>query len=312
MNFSPKVATAFIVIASNLITASAMAWFSGLLPNIYEKPAKPRCAIIRYGEENSDNEIITSEENDPDCGIKTWKPISRNSTTPHFGQNEYQNPSGRFSVVSLPKPQPRIPLTVSRAEPQTSQSNAPVCPIEQFATQYVSLVEPSLPHDYPKYERSNFGATWADFDGDCLNTRHDLLVKTAVDPKSVTLSKSGCSVVHGKWYDPYTDKTFTTARDLDIDHIVPLAYAWAHGAWKWSDEKRLKFANDEATNLLPVRAKENREKGAAGPLEWLPPNDKYQCQYVLRFRRISLQYGLEFTQIERQQMENLQDCLCGH
>jgi hypothetical protein len=31
----------------------------------------------------------------------------------------------------------------------------------------------------------------------------------------------------------------------------------------------------------------NRSKGASGRFDWLPPNDAYQCQYVLRFWRVS-------------------------
>lgn len=57
-----------------------------------------------------------------------------------------------------------------------------------------------------------------------------------------------------------------------------------------------KFANVPA-NLLSVEASLNRQKGAKGLGEWLPP--KNQCQYILRFYRIVKLYSVELTSEEK-------------
>ncbi|WP_236079024.1 HNH endonuclease family protein [Marinobacter nauticus] len=47
------------------------------------------------------------------------------------------------------------------------------------------------------------------------------------------------------------------AAEVDIDHVVPLNWAWGHGASSWPRQKREKFANDPV-NLIPVEASLNR------------------------------------------------------
>lgn len=157
------------------------------------------------------------------------------------------------------------------------------------------------------YDRDLFGG-WADADHDCMNTRHELLAELSTGP--IQVSRNGCSVTRGRWLDPYTDGIYTNPRDLDIDHMVPLAYAWDHGAENWPAEKRVKFANDPS-NLFAVQASANRQKGADGPLDWLPPSAAFHCQYLLRFTRISLSYGLTFTNAEALAIDQLTNATCG-
>lgn len=88
----------------------------------------------------------------------------------------------------------------------------------------------------------------------------------------------------------FTGNVISDAKLLDIDHVVPLKWAWEHGAQDWSKAKRVKFANDPI-NLIAVEASLNRAKGAQGPDQWLPP--KNQCQYIVRFLRIVKQYKLQ-------------------
>jgi hypothetical protein len=118
---------------------------------------------------------------------------------------------------------------------------------------------------------------WSDFDGDCMNTRHEILQQQAVG--SVRLSPDHCYVSSGVWNDPYSGKTFTRASDLDIDHIVPLKWASDHGGALWSPNKKERFANDPV-NLLAVDDALNQAKGARGPSEWMPPNHKFRCEYL--------------------------------
>ena len=70
------------------------------------------------------------------------------------------------------------------------------------------------------YDRDLYGS-WIDADGDCQNTRHEVLIAESTEP--VTLDARGCRVVSGRWEAPYTGRVFTNAQNLDIDHFIPLA-----------------------------------------------------------------------------------------
>lgn len=151
------------------------------------------------------------------------------------------------------------------------------------------------------YDRDVFGG-WADADGDCQNTRHEHLIDLSRAP--VRLSKNGCRVIQGQWEDPYTGMTHTHAQGLHIDHLVPLYYAWRRGADRWEPEKQRRFMNDPA-NLLVVEAFVNQDKGAKGPLAWLPPDAQFHCEYLLRFMRITARYDLHHSPREQAGLEQL-------
>ena len=96
---------------------------------------------------------------------------------------------------------------------------------------------------------------------------------------------------------------------MDVDHVVPLHYASIRGAADWNAETRIRFANDPA-NLIATDASTNRRKGSDGPLDWLPPNKDFHCQYVLRFERITRQYGLGLSDREATAMRDLFGEVC--
>lgn len=138
---------------------------------------------------------------------------------------------------------------------------------------------------------------WVDEDGDCQNTRQELLIATS--KVSVQFKDARhCTVIYGEWYGVYTGKTFTKASDVDIDHIVPLAHAHRHGADKWTKAQRRIFAND-FENLVAVSDSANRSKSDKAPDEWLPPLKSYWCEYGKRWQRIKDKYRLWYSQQER-------------
>lgn len=184
----------------------------------------------------------------------------------------------------------------SLVDPAPAQTAAPARSVVAGARQFT-----------PDYDRGLYGDGWSDENADCRDTRAEVLISQSVAP--VRMRKNGCSVAAGRWNDPYTGKVFTDASDLDIDHLVPLAWAHAHGADTWDAQKRLAFAN-WAPNLFPVDASVNREKGADGPLHWLPPRTEYRCEYILRFERVVLTWGLEFTPEERAGVDEIRAHWC--
>jgi len=142
------------------------------------------------------------------------------------------------------------------------------------------------------YERGEW-PHWLDEDRDCQNTRAEILIERSIEP-----TEGECLIKKGNWYCEYTAKVFYDASKLDIDHIVPLKHAYDHGADKWSRDKRAMFANDPF-NLIAVDRGANRSKGAKGPHEWMPPNEKYGCTYVQRWMSVKALYGLDFSKQER-------------
>ena len=152
----------------------------------------------------------------------------------------------------------------------------------------LSLSSLSNAENIPAYDRGLFG-NWKDFDNDCQNTRHELLQILSLD--EFTLTDNTCRVLTGLWLDPYTNMYFSMSSELDIDHLVPLKYAWTRGAYNWPKSKRVKFSNDES-NLFAVKKSVNRQKSAMGPAMWLPPNDNFKCEYIKLFQEIVAKYDL--------------------
>lgn len=146
-----------------------------------------------------------------------------------------------------------------------------------------------------EYSREKFGSGWGDLDSDCQDSRQEALIAQSTAPVRFKDSK-GCRVTSGRWLSPYSGKTIHDPSVIDIDHVVPLKWAWEHGASKWEKSKRVALANDPI-NLLSVEASLNRQKGAKGPDEWLPPAN--HCQYLARFYRVVLKYGLGLSADEK-------------
>jgi hypothetical protein len=146
----------------------------------------------------------------------------------------------------------------------------------------------------PKYSRNQFGSGWADLNRDCQNSRMEALISQSIGKIQYKSSKK-CKVKAGKWISTFTGKTIYRASKIDIDHVVPLSWAWKHGAYKWPRNKRVQFANDPS-NLLSVEASLNRQKGDKGIGNWLPPKNK--CQYISRFLRVYKKYNLSLTSSE--------------
>jgi hypothetical protein len=152
------------------------------------------------------------------------------------------------------------------------------------------------------YHRDAFGDTWTDDNPapgghNGCDTRNDILDRDLVDKTYVSIKRCPNAVATGMLHDPYTSATVAFARGaqvgaaVQIDHIVPLALAWDLGARNWSDDMRLRFANDPA-NLLAVDGPANQDKGDSEPAAWMPPNHAFWCQYAVQFADVLRGYGL--------------------
>lgn len=153
----------------------------------------------------------------------------------------------------------------------------------------------------------SFFSGWVDTDGDCKDTRAEMLIASSSVP--VAMRRGGCSVCFGRWYDLYSGVVFDDARDVEIDHVGPLAWAWAHGASAWSKRRADKFALDPE-NLMVVSSVENRSKSSSGPDAWMPLNKAYHCQYVRKFVSIAVSYGLTVSAHEKRRIRKIEEQSC--
>lgn len=165
------------------------------------------------------------------------------------------------------------------------------------------------------YERDQFNH-WSDPDGNGCDARNDMLQR---DLDDITLRQgSNCIVESGTLHDPYTGRTidFTrgvgTSTAVQIDHIVPLSYAWQAGAADWSDAQREAFANDPH-NLIAVDGPTNGSKSDSLTGEWMPPNQEFHCEYIAHVTYVMTQYELAFTSVDDQEaiLETAADCVTG-
>lgn len=160
------------------------------------------------------------------------------------------------------------------------------------------------------YQRvRDFGPAWTDdvditWGHDGCRTREEILHRDVKAP-DLRAGTHGCVVLTGILQEPYLGKTveFTKQQPdaIQIDHVVPLSYAWRQGARAWAQGRREQLANDPL-NLLAVDGPANGAKSDSGPARWLPPNRAVRCAYVVRFGLVALKYALPVTPADRRAM----------
>ena len=157
---------------------------------------------------------------------------------------------------------------------------------------------------FPPYDRDLYGG-WIDADGDCQNTRQEVLIEESLIP--VELDSRGCRVVSGQWLGAYTGQTFTDPSDLDIDHFIPLAEAHRSGASHWSSQRKRAFANDlsHPQTLRVVSRSVNSDKQDSDPADWLPPNVDFHCEYVRSWVFVKGYWDLTMDDREKSAVDSL-------
>lgn len=116
--------------------------------------------------------------------------------------------------------------------------------------------------------------------------------------------RSGCYVESGRWFDPYTGRTYYQPSDIDIDHVVPLANAWRSGASSWTTARKQRFAN-VPLDLLAVEDNANASKGDKGPEAWKPPRTAYHCVYSKKWINIKHYWTLSVTSAEKSALKQM-------
>ena len=157
------------------------------------------------------------------------------------------------------------------------------------------------------YDRTLF-RHWVDVDRDCQTARAEVLIAETLAPVTFTTT-SNCTVATGQWYSYYDARTFTTASEVSIDHMVALAEAWDSGASAWTAADRQAFANDlgDPRSLIAVSISSNSSKSDSDPVDWLPANE--QCRYVADWVAVKVRWSLTVDQSEKDRLTQLAaDC----
>jgi hypothetical protein len=158
------------------------------------------------------------------------------------------------------------------------------------------------------YDRELF-PHWDYLGHDC-DVRDRVLITEARRAPSTGTS---CPVGPGRWLSAFDGVVVRDPSALDVDHMVPLAEAWASGARHWSTAVRESFANDlgYAGSLIAVTASSNRSKGDQDPSEWLPPRTSYRCVYIREWIAVKWRWRLAVDSTEQASLRVLVNS-CGN
>lgn len=197
------------------------------------------------------------------------------------------------ATPSAPSIEPSVPDSAAPGpDSRSEEEQNPTA--DELLEQLPSLPVPVGPAS--GYDRAQFGQAWFDADRNGCDTRNDIL-RRDLSELVLKADTNGCKVLRGTFIDPYSGESMqfisgvTTSVEVQIDHLVPLAWAWGNGASAWSLELRQQFANDPI-NLLAVQGALNQQKSAQGPAQWLPPNREFHCDYARGFATVLVEYQL--------------------
>lgn len=161
----------------------------------------------------------------------------------------------------------------------------------------------------PDYDRSTDFGTWIyPNPAICKNTRALVLIRDANPAVAIQYTNAGeCSVATGLWNDSYTAHPVKKARDLDIDHVVPLHDAWLSGAYRWNRHRRCHYTNymQNKIHLRPVSSSQNRVKGDRTPAEFMPEDRSAACAYLSDWMKIKMIWELSATPDEVNAVDSL-------
>ncbi|MGH3657106.1 MAG: HNH endonuclease family protein [Micromonosporaceae bacterium] len=178
--------------------------------------------------------------------------------------------------------------------PPSGSGNMPKPPSTEDSHDQLAALTVAAAGSMRGYDRERF-PHWSS-QGENCTTREVVLER---DGEDVAVDES-CAPTAGRWYSGYDDRWFDEPRELDIDHVVPLANAWRSGADEWTDAEREAFANDlERGQLIAVSAGSNRAKGDQDPSEWRPTNTEVWCDYAGWWIDVKHHYQLTITDAEK-------------
>jgi hypothetical protein len=206
-------------------------------------------------------------------------------------------PTTAAPTTAAPDPD-GAPPTTSRPDPDAASDD----PVALLGT---LPVEAEAGED--AYEREAFGEGWLVTAAGC-EIRDVVLIAESKVPAT---RDEGCDVSAGRWTSLYDGTTTDDPSVLDIDHLVPLAEAWASGASGWDAARRERFANDvnprRPDALVAVTLASNRSKGDRDPAEWMPARRDVWCRYAAAWIRQKAAWHLTVDRAEHDALAGVLD-----
>lgn len=185
----------------------------------------------------------------------------------------------------VPAPAPAVPATPGTpVDAKTGQQVNALTLLNSLAV---------APEYQGAYSRDNY-KHWISTNG--CDTRQWVFIR-----QTLKGSRSGCTVTGGEWYSAYDGKTTSDPRSFDVDHMVPLAQANASGAYAWSADQRMYYANDldYKPALIAVSAASNRSKSDKDPARWMPPLKSDWCDYLKNWIGVKYRWDLTVDPAEK-------------
>ena len=178
-----------------------------------------------------------------------------------------------------------------------------------FAVAFVATLLGFSPAFAGECDRDAFGG-WSQTDK--TSSRTEVLIRDSVEyPDIHFYSDNTYRVITGTWIDGLDGKPLihVDASTVEIDHIIPVCFAWEHGADKWSYEERRAFYNDTRF-LIVTRKSLNASKGASPA--WEVSNEQAtNCEYVSLFQAGVELYELDLNDAGRGWLKFARAEACG-
>ncbi len=230
----------------------------------------------------------TEEDQDaPELDVAAQQRAADDAPTPIVGEQQQADPTPETESTPAPEPQ---------AEPEWRIADRAA-----LSALTVALEDDGgVPYDRDDYDH------YLGRDENGCNLRDRILLQDAVRVISVT---DRCDA-QGEWLSWFDGRAVSDESELQIDHLVALAEAHRSGAWKWDEEQRSEFFNDEET-LSAVTAEVNRRKSDHDPAEWQPPDDGAWCRYAREWIEIKSRYELTADRAEVAALAALLDSCTG-
>ncbi|WP_199549788.1 HNH endonuclease family protein [Streptomyces sp. N35] len=228
---------------------------------------------------------------------------------------QVERADGRFNTASptakTPPTKTRQPTPTPTPSPTQTLASKGFPPDARTARAQLAKLPVAWGKNWETYKRAEFGETWSDAvdvpgGRNGCDTRDDVLRRDLKNLKEG--DRNPCVVVSGTLVDPYSGKElpyyYRRASQIETDHIVALGAAWRAGAWAWTPQQRLDYANDLDV-LLATDKETNTVKSSQTPDKWKPPRQAYWCEYARRWTGIKAKYKLTVTAPEKLALQDL-------
>lgn len=159
-------------------------------------------------------------------------------------------------------------------------------------------------------DRASFGG-WQQ--RNLKDTRARVLEQFAIGDLTYHTAKNGKRTVNsGSWQDAYSGRLYSGVRAsrMEIDHVIPVCWAWRHGAAEWDRQRKRQFYND-VRFLKVVEQGLNDQKSDKGPDEFVPLGRDGACRYIVLFQQGIREYDLVLHPAEHAAIESSRRQACG-